>query len=277
MHRSLDQRIISFLKARWLDWRRKQVIRAVLRADGASVNEIEPSEWPLSLKNPDAFYLRCFRYFHFRLPEELRRHRRYFSAARRGFGEEAFHTMWFLLFREFRPANFLEIGVYRGQSLSLSALLQKRNGLPENVTGISPFEAVGDSVSRYREGTDYLADTLKNFEFFSLSKPRLLKAYSTDPTAVELIASRPWDCIYIDGNHDYEVVRADWGICAASMKPGGVIVLDDSGLGTNYHPPIFATGGHPGPSQVAREIKRSDFREILQVGHNRVFQKTNRQ
>jgi hypothetical protein len=268
-------RIGAFLKDRRRLWREARARRAALRQPDRDAGEIKPSDWPGSLTAPDEFYLRCFRYFHQRLPEDLQRHRRYFSTARRGFGEEAFHVMWFLLFREFRPAQFLEIGVYRGQTLTLAALLQKRNGLPEKVTGISPFEPVGDSVSRYREGTDYLADTLTNFKFFSLSKPNLLKAYSMDKTALEFISSRPWDCIYIDGNHDYEVAKADWRVCAANVKPGGLIVLDDSGLNTNYHPPIFATGGHPGPSQVAREISRPDFREILQAGHNRVFQKIN--
>jgi hypothetical protein len=37
--------------------------------------------------------------------------------------------------------------------------------------------------------------------------------------------------------------------------------------------PAFATGGHPGPSRLASEIDSSLFREILQVGQNRVFQK----
>lgn len=273
MKTSLARRAILFLNGRFQQWRHDRAKRAVLRQERQEI-EIKPSDWPDSLTAPDEFYLRCFRYFHFQLPEELQWHRRYFSTARRGFGEEAFHVMWFLLFREFRPANFLEIGVYRGQTLSLAALLQKQNRLAENVTGISPFEPAGDSVSRYREGTDYLADTLKNFEFFSLSKPHLLKAYSTDRAAVEFIGSCLWNCIYIDGNHDYEVAKADWQVCAANVKPGGLIVLDDSGLNTNYHPPIFATGGHPGPSRVAQEIRRTDFREILQVGHNRVFQKT---
>jgi SAM-dependent methyltransferase len=266
-------RVGPYLQNQFLCWRQNRARRAVLRQAGPDMDEIKPSDWPGSLTNPDAFYLRCFRHFHQRLPEDLQRHRRYFSTGRRGFGEEAFHVMWFLLFREFRPSNFLEIGVYRGQTLSLAALLQRRNGLADNVTGISPFEPVGDSVTRYREELDYLADTLKNFKFFSLSKPNLLKAYSTDKTALKFISSHSWDCIYIDGNHDYEVARADWRVCASKVKPGGLIVLDDSGLNTNYHPPVFATGGHPGPSQVAREISRPDFREILQVGHNRVFQK----
>jgi hypothetical protein len=50
-------------------------------------------------------------------------------------------------------------------------------------------------------------------------------------------------------------------------------VLDDSGLDSRYHPLVFATGGHPGPSKLAQEIHRSQFLELLQVGHNRVFQK----
>ena len=79
--------------------------------------------------------------------------------------------------------------------------------------------------------------------------------------------------IYIDGNHDYPVARADWELCAAQLSPGGIIVLDDAGLGTAFRPPAFATGGHPGPSRLAQEIDRRAFAEILQVGHNRVFQK----
>ena len=49
--------------------------------------------------------------------------------------------------------------------------------------------------------------------------------------------------------------------------------MDDSGSTTSYRPPIFATAGLADPSRLAQEIDRSQFREILQVGHNRVFQK----
>jgi hypothetical protein len=120
---------------------------------------------------------------------------------------------------------------------------------------------------------DYHADTVKNFAYFCLPTPALMKAYSTDPSAQGLIESRLWSAIYIDGNHDYEVARHDWELCTAHLQPGGIVVLDDAGLTTSYHPPLFATGGHPGPSRVAQEIDRRQFLEILQVGHNRVFQK----
>jgi hypothetical protein len=204
---------------------------------------------------------------------ELRNHRKYFAEAGRGFGEEAFHVLWHLLSHELRPLEFLEIGVYRGQVLSLVSLLQRRLGLQGRVTGISPFLPAGDSVSQYRKDIDYLEDTLANFEHFGLPRPELLKAFSTDAEARDRVWSRPWDLIYIDGNHDDEVVRADWELCAGQVRPGGMIVLDDSGLTTSYEPPAFATKGHPGPSRLASELDRVRFEEVLQVGHNRVFQK----
>lgn len=235
--------------------------------------EISRAEWNQSLADPTAFYLRCCHYFDRSLPEELRCHREYFTQNGRGFGEDAFHAMWFLIFREFRPKNFLEIGVFRGQSLSLAALLAREHKLDCLVQGISPFSAAGDAVSKYQRNVDYHDDTLKNFACFNLPAPSLLKAYSTDPAAAKLIASRAWDIIYIDGCHDYEVAKQDWDLCSNNLSPCGLIVLDDAGLSTGYCPPVFGFAGHPGPSQLAAEINRSQFTEILQVGHNRVFQK----
>ena len=254
--------------------RRAATERRRLRESGADVvPEISCPEWKKSLTDPTTFYVQCCRYFDQNLPEDLRKHRHYFTQNRRGFGEDAFHTMWFLLFREFRPASFLEIGVYRGQTLSLAALLARLLKFDCSVQGVSPFSPAGDAVSRYRSELDYLADTLQNFAHFSLPQPSLLKAYSTDADAVKLISSHAWNIIYIDGNHDYEIVKQDWHLCSRSVSTGGLIILDDSGLTTNFHPPAFATAGHPGPSQLAQEINRPPFVEILQVGHNRVFQK----
>lgn len=237
--------------------------------------DITPSEWKDSLQSPTLFYLRCLRYFETApdFPPVLRAHRAYFTRSRRGFGEDSFHVMWWLLFREFKPATFLEIGIYRGQVLTLAAMLHRLLGQRGEIAGISPFESIGDSVSKYRKRIDYLADTQVNFAHFELPAPTLLKAFSTDEVAKQLITSRAWGCIYIDGSHDYEIAKADWNICSDSIRAGGLIVLDDAALNTAFEPPPFSTKGHPGPSRVAAEIDRSQFQEILQVGHNRVFQK----
>src|SRR5205807_1460374 len=102
-------------------------------------------------------------YFYQRLPAELRQHRAYFhnvAGNRRGFGEHAFHVMWYLLFQEFKPGTFLEIGVFRGQTITLAALCARMNSSPCEVYGISPFSAAGDAVSKYRRDIDYYQDTL---------------------------------------------------------------------------------------------------------------------
>jgi len=230
-------------------------------------------DWSRSLSDPTSYYLDCFRYFHSRLSPELRSHRTYFGEQRRGFGEDAFHVMWWMLYRRFKPGCFLEIGVYRGQTISLLALLGKSAGSRCDVHGVSPFTSAGDSVSRYLADVDYQADTLANFRHFGLGEPHLVRAFSTDPLAQKHIQSRVWPAIYIDGNHDYEVARQDWELCAANVAADGIVVLDDSGLTTSYRAPLFATGGHSGPSRLAQEIDRRRFREVLQVGHNRVFQR----
>jgi hypothetical protein len=245
--------------------------RRVLKQAGPPT--FDRAGWSRSMDAPTQFYLDCFRYFHRHLPEQLRQHRAYFSRKRRGFGEDAMHVEWFLLFRELRPASFLEIGVYRGQVLSLATMLASLNDAPCFVQGISPFSSAGDSVTEYLGNLDYFEDTLEHFRRFSLPIPSLLKAFSTDAEAAVLIRSRSWDLIYIDGNHDYPVVRKDWEVCSECLRVGGVIVLDDASLDTAFRPPLFATGGHPGPSRLAKEIDRRQFREILQVGHNRAFQK----
>jgi hypothetical protein len=265
--------MLSQTYRRFKEYSSKRAIRKAKRLGPVCPSDLSRSQWQRSLEAPLDFYLKCFRFFHSELPDVVRQHREYFSTDGRGFGEDAFHVMWFLLHKEFTLGQFLEIGVYRGQVLSLVSLLQELNATGGEVFGISPFSPAGDSVSRYREGIDYIEDVRSNFQAFALPEPTLLKAYSTDPMALDLIRSRRWDCIYIDGNHNYEVAGVDWANSAQAVKPGGLIVLDDSALTTDFKPPPFASKGHPGPSRIAIEADRNHFEEILQVGHNRVFQR----
>lgn len=258
-------------KGLYLGWRANR--SKIALAGRAPDLALDPENLRLSLEDPSAYYVRAFQEFHHCLPAELKAHRAFFTQDSRGFGEDAFHVMWWRLVRKFEPNTFLEIGVYRGQVLSLISLIAKLEGIECHVTGISPFSPAGDSVSIYRSNLDYLEDTLANFRKFELPLPELIKAYSTDASALDVIASRKWDMIYIDGNHDYDIVLKDWHACSKAVESGGIIVLDDSGLSTNYRPPCFSTAGHPGPSQLASEIDRSEFEEIFQVGHNRVFRK----
>ena len=262
---------LKWIKGKYLKRNAEQAVERLKSQE--LIGTIDPAKFTDSLRDPDAYYRRAFQDFHRTVPTELRAHRAYYRIDRRGFGEDAFHTMWWRLIREFKPESFLEIGVYRGQVMSLIALLSKLDGIRCEITGISPFSSSGDSVSKYRSDLNYLEDTLSHFKHFGLPEPTLINAFSTDPEALKVIASRQWDMIYIDGNHDYDVVVKDWNACSCAVKPGGIIILDDSGLTTAYQPPAFSTAGHPGPSRLASEIDPVCFKEILQVGHNRVFQR----
>lgn len=204
-------------------------------------------------------------------PPEVRKHRMYYQQESRGFGDDAFHAMWFTLLREFRPMQCLEIGVYRGQVVSLWALIARNLSFPCDVHGISPFTPAGDTVSVYGRDIDYLEDTLAHHRHFGLPKPTLIRALSADPVALALIRSRCWDLIYIDGNHDYEVVLADYGVCRDHLAEGGLLVMDDSSLYTDYQPHLFSFAGHPGPSRVVQERTMKELRFLGGVGHNNVF------
>ena len=218
-----------------------------------------------------------YQYFHHYFwnysPDWLRSHRFYFSKEKRAFGEDAFHAMWYFIFKEFKPKKVLEIGVYRGSTLSLFSLLSQKFNLNSEVHGISPFSPAADSVSKYLTELDYYEDVDKNFSFFNLPTPILHKGFSTDKAMIDVIQANDWDLIFIDGNHDYEVAKGDFIHCAKYIKKGGLIVLDDASLNMDYNPPFYSTAGHPGPSKVASEIDERFFEEILSVGHNRVFKK----
>lgn len=213
----------------------------------------------------------CHHYFWNLAPHWLRAHRAYFR--KRGFGEDAFHAMWFLIFREHTFRRALEIGVYRGQVVSLWSLLAQHFGRSLDVHGISPFSATGDGVSTYPASVNYYQDVLGSFAHFGLHAPGLHRGWSTDPEMVDIVRLASWDLIYIDGNHDYDVVKHDFAICSEAVKRDGLIVLDDAALYCGYRPSVFSSAGHPGPSRVADEIDRATFREVISVGHNRVFQR----
>lgn len=203
------------------------------------------------------------------LPSEIREHRYFFRVKGRGFGEDAFHAAWFYILKKYRPRVVLEIGVYRGQTISLWSMLARRIGYDVQIHGLSPLNNSGDSVSNYIE-VNYGEDIISNFHNFKLPNPHLTKDYSNSHTGIEFLKSKVWDLVYIDGSHEYEVVLSDYYCAIDSLKIGGLLVMDDSSLYTNF---TRSFSGHPGPSMVLRDNPSSRLRRILSVGHNNFFVK----
>ena len=214
------------------------------------------------------------RYFYYHLPFSLIKHRSFFSKESRGFGENAFHSMWYLLLSEFKPKNCLEIGVYRGQMITLWALISKILNFQTNISALAPFEPASDSNSIYLKNIDYLDDTKKNHNLFDLKQPEYCIEYSNSTEARKFIESKKWDLILIDGNHDYEIVKSDFELSMNNLSKKGFIVLDDSSLYFDFQQKKYGGfTGHPGPSKVAKEIAMKKMKFFGAVGHNNIFSK----
>lgn len=75
--------------------------------------------------------------------EFLIKHRLYIEENKFGFGDRAFHFMWYLLlqylFQVKNTPRILEIGVFKGQVISLWSLITKEAGMNCYIEGISPL------------------------------------------------------------------------------------------------------------------------------------------
>lgn len=214
-------------------------------------------------------------HFYRGIPKALREHRYFVEKHNLGYGERAFHAMWWEIMRLARPENCLEIGVHKGQVISLWSLCAKLLSYEATVVGIGPFNNQGDSVSVYgSRHEDCVPDVEALHRRFNLNIGRLVRAKSQEPEALASIQSLQWDLVYIDGSHEYQDVKSDFNAVAMSMRIGGLLVLDDAALAYDREMPMYAFPGHPGPTQVA-EVASLDcrFSEVGHVGHNVVFVK----
>lgn len=214
-------------------------------------------------------------YFKNHLKDDYVQHRHYFKLENRGFGEDAFHAMWVKLFESFSIQFALEIGVYRGQTISLWNLISSGSKTlgPTEYWGLSPLNSSGDDVSQYIK-IDYESDIRQSFAVFKLGEPKIFKALSTDIEAKEFVLGKLWDLVYVDGSHDQDIVENDVMLALNSLKAGGLLVMDDSSLYSSFNPPVFAFKGHPGPSMVAKFLEsKNDFQLLGTCGHNRIYKK----
>jgi hypothetical protein len=211
-------------------------------------------------------------FFYFDLDLDLFLHRNFFQKEKfSSFGDNNFHSMWYLIFKNFKPVNCLEIGVYKGQVITLFSLLMKKFKYKGKVFALSPFSDVGDSTSDYKK-TNYLKITREAYNTLKLPRPIYCISLSHLKKGKMFISKNKFDLIYIDGNHDYEIIRSDYINCLKSLNQYGILVLDDSSLHTNFN---LSFKGHAGPSRIFRSaLREKRLKFLFGCGHNNVFQKT---
>lgn len=185
-----------------------------------------------------------------------------------GFGERSFIWMWKLLVDEMPDKfSFLEIGVFRGQILALIKLLANRTERKIiSRVGVTPLDSTGGHWE-----SDYAADIRLLHETFKLKQPEIIKGLSTDEGVIR-IARGQYNMVYIDGGHEYEVVKQDIANYAPMVKHGGYLVIDD--CADRYNLPNGYFRGIRDVSKAVDEVLPNEqFKELFNVVHNRVFQR----
>jgi hypothetical protein len=194
-----------------------------------------------------------------------------------GFGELAFSWNWNLLVKSMpQDFTFLEIGVYKGRVLALIQLLSTMFNKHVKIYGVTPLDgAATDKYSEY-QNCDYLTAIKKSYSICnqSFENTTIIKGYSQEKETLEKTKSvSPFDMIFIDGCHDYNIVVQDIKNYSKMLKVNGYLVLDDASL--YIESPYGTFLGHP---DVGKAIQDNidcnpSFVHLYAVGHNRVWKK----
>jgi hypothetical protein len=227
----------------------------------------------------------------------LAAHRAHVEANQLGFGEPAFHALWTCLVAaaatRFGRVRALEIGVYKGQVISLWSLLARELPVDLEIHALSPLTGNPQPEpgfwqrlryrldANYREEVktgnfyakdDYEAIVRAHFVHHGLSfhSVRLHRGYSTDPVVLASLSEARFEIIYVDGDHREAGARHDFASFGAKVVPGGWLVADDAG---HDLPGSTFWKGYPEVTSALSELTPLGFVNVLNVGHNRVFQR----
>jgi hypothetical protein len=227
-------------------------------------------------KNLDEVYLDFMNEYY--QDSVLVEHRTYIENNNLGFGEKPFHVVWREIIKSL-PKNFrfLEIGVYKGQVLSLVSLLSKLYEKNVDFIGVTPLSNHGDKYSVYDKISygDIIKNVFNHFNLqFDIEKNILIGDSTNQEIKMKIKETGIYDLIYIDGCHDYNCVVSDINLMKEISSNGSYIVFDDSSCNKEFSTNLFK--GHEDVCRAIKDLIECDtktFEEIMCVGHNRVFKR----
>jgi hypothetical protein len=206
-------------------------------------------------------------------------HRTYIEDNNLGYGEKPFHVIWReIVNSQPKKFKFLEIGVYKGQVLSLVKLLSDLKNKECEFYGVTPLSNVGDKYSKNYDTVDYVLIIESLFKKFNLEfnlNTNIINGSSVEEGIKNKVKQLGiFDVVYIDGCHDYDCVVSDILLMKEITKNGSYIIMDDA----SCYKPINRIGAHLGHHDVCNAVRdhiENDncFEEVICVGHNRVFKK----
>jgi len=199
----------------------------------------------------------------------LKEHRDFVEQNAFGFGERSFHWFWHELIKEMPEYfTFLEIGIFRGASLSLIELISNEQNKTCSRSGVSPL----DSTDGHWE-SDYEKDIRTIHSRFNINQCYcIFKGLSTDNRFMRCAYDgSPYDIVYIDGGHTYEVITSDLRHYPNMVNVGGYLVVDDAC--NDLHMPWGFFQGIDAVTQAVKEWENPNFEFQFNVVHLRVYKR----
>lgn len=194
-----------------------------------------------------------------------------------GMGIRAFHWLWKLLVDEM-PDDFLflEVGVYKGQVLSLVRLLADRLRKGADILGVTLLSSFSGVTGQFppHEDRDYEKDVADLHKHCGQAFPTLIVGDSTSREIHNYVRKiSPLDLLYVDGCHEYSFVLNDLLFYPPLLKVGGYLVIDDAAC--NLKQPWGFFQGIEDVCKAVCTIILPDpqWEHIITVGHNRVWRK----
>lgn len=123
-----------------------------------------------------------------------------------------------------RPSHYVEVGVFKGQSLAWLGIEIANRGLPTTLHAVDTFEG-WDGVL---QGARLRAEFDKNIAPVAAALGDRLQVHPVSSVAAsQRFTDGTVDVVWLDADHSYEAVRSDIRAWLPKLRPGGVIGGDD--------------------------------------------------
>lgn len=152
-----------------------------------------------------------------------------------------------------KPCTYLEIGSYCGAS----ALLMLAHPLPTDVICVDPLDLPQSHFNGSKPQDQTLYENLQRLG--KRASFEIIKSGSQDPSLIEALYQHDLalDILFIDGDHRFAAVVADFLIYEPLVKPGGFIVFDD------YHDHTYSPDVQPAVNILASKLLHDPLYEVL--------------
>jgi hypothetical protein len=125
--------------------------------------------------------------------------------------------------------------------------------------------------SNFYPNEDYAGIIKQLFERFELDQNALqiYRGYSTDRRILDLMAQSTFHIVYVDGDHTLKGASHDFNVFGRKVVSGGWLVADDASCAL---PGSAFWKGHQAVSHATEMLPAMGFRNVLNVGHNRIYE-----